>query len=358
MRVRPRMYVAAAVAALVGLITAVAAGATPAPPAAAAGVCRNVHLPVGLSARAPQNLALFGELCTPASGTPRTIQVLVHGATYSHTYWNFPGFDGRYSYSAAMNRAGYATLALDLLGVGGSSHPASLTVTLDTEAYAIHAAIQAARSGALGTPYARVLLVGHSLGTLTSDVEIATYHDVDGFIATGTSHGPGALGLARILSGTRPALLDPVTRPQVPAGDLGYLTIPGARTAFYAGGDVDPAVRAADEATRSPDPAAYAATLGPYLLATPLLRTNEITVPVLLVNGTGDAVFCAQGQGLSGTDCSSAAALRASEARSYGPAAHLATYVLPRAGHDINLVPNAQLWFAAAAAWCRQVAPA
>jgi pimeloyl-ACP methyl ester carboxylesterase len=267
-----RASVAALVAVLVGIgaVGAAAAG-TPAP-APAKPVCRDVNITTGLSAAAPQNLHVYGQLCEPAGAAPKTIQVLVHGGTYSHTYWNFPGFDGKYSYTDYMNRAGYATLAIDLLGVGNSSHPPSVAVTIDSEAYAIHSAIQAARGGVLGSSFSKVILVGHSLGTLTNDVEAATYHDEDGFIATGTSHGPGVLGLAKIFAHAEPAILDPVTAPQVPLGDVGYLSVPGARSAFYAGGDVDPAVEAADEATRSPDPAGYAGTLAPYLVATPLLR--------------------------------------------------------------------------------------
>jgi pimeloyl-ACP methyl ester carboxylesterase len=339
---------------LVGGATGAAAADRP----AAEPVCRDVSIPTGLSASAPQNLRVYGQLCTPRGSTPTTIQVLVHGGTYSHTYWNFPGFDGKYSYSGYMNRAGYATLAIDLLGVGRSSHPLSALVTIDSEAYAIHSAVQASRSGALGTAYRKVILVGHSLGTLTNHVEAATYDDADGYIATGTSHGAGPLGLVQIFAGARPALLDPVTAPQVPFGDLGYISIPGARTAFYAGGDFDPALLAADEATRSPDPGGYAATLAPYLAVTPLLRTNEITAPVLLVNGSNDSVFCRQGNGLGSADCANDANLAESEGPFYGPAAQLETYVLPRSGHNINLVPNAELWFARALEWCRRVAPA
>lgn len=329
----------------------------PGPAAAAARSCRDVSIPTGLSASAPQDLRLFGRLCLPSGPAPTTVQVLVHGGTYSHTYWDFPGFGERYSYAAHANRAGYATLAIDLLGVGGSSHPPSALVTIDSEAYAIHSAVQAARAGSLGAPFDKVLLVGHSLGTLTNHVEVATYQDVDGVIATGTSHGPGVLGLAKIFVNARPALLDPVTAPQVPFGDLGYLSVPGARPTFYAGGDVDPAVLAADEATRSPDPVAYAGTLAPYLAVTPLLRTDEIRVPVLIVNGIGDAVFCAEGGGLSTASCASDAALLQSEAPFYGPAAQLQTFVLPRSGHDINLVPNAALWYDRAARWSESVAP-
>lgn len=257
-----------------------------------------------------------------------------------------------------MNRAGYATLAIDLIGVGKSDHPPSLTVTIQSEAYAIHSAIQALRNGAFGTSFSKVILVAHSLGTLTGDVEATTYHDEDGFIATGTSHGPGLLGLASLFVHATPALLDPETASQVPTADLGYLSLVDARPGFYSGGAVDPAVEAADEATRQPDPVGYAGTLAPYLAATPLLDTNGIIAPVLLVNGEGDSIFCSQGGGLATASCASAQALYASESPFYSAAAELQTDVLPDSGHDINLVPNAHAWYARALDWVQQIAPA
>ncbi len=53
-----------------------------------------------------------------------TLQVLVHGWTYNHTYWDPYGAakPGR-SYARFMAKKGYVVLALDLLGSGASSVP-------------------------------------------------------------------------------------------------------------------------------------------------------------------------------------------------------------------------------------------
>ncbi|HEX6161808.1 MAG TPA: hypothetical protein VFZ31_00480, partial [Vicinamibacterales bacterium] len=51
----------------------------------------------------------------------RPLQVLVHGATYNHTYWDFPAVNGEsYSYARHMAAEKYAVLALDLPGTGES----------------------------------------------------------------------------------------------------------------------------------------------------------------------------------------------------------------------------------------------
>jgi hypothetical protein len=39
---------------------------------------------------------------------PATVQLLVHGASYDHLYWNFPYGGGYYSYVDAATAAGYA----------------------------------------------------------------------------------------------------------------------------------------------------------------------------------------------------------------------------------------------------------
>src|SRR5262245_21605351 len=59
------------------------------------------------------------------------LQVLIHGGTYDHRYWNAPDVNGRsYSYAAYALDRGYSVLALDQLGVGSSSRPPGDEVNL------------------------------------------------------------------------------------------------------------------------------------------------------------------------------------------------------------------------------------
>jgi pimeloyl-ACP methyl ester carboxylesterase len=252
-----------------------------------------------------------------------------------------------------MNQAGYATLAIDELGVGESSHPPSALVTQNSDALALHEVIAAARSNALGERFAKIVVVGHSFGSLTSVLDAASYHDVDGVILSGFSTSLGPLAFAGILTLARPALFDPVTAPQVPPGDLGYLSVPGARAKyFYNPSDADPNVVAADEAGRSPVTAGVGATVPEYLLA-----TSGVEVPVLIADGQDDAAFCEQGGGGSLVNCSDPTALKSSETPYFSPAAELQTFVLPGAGHDVDLSLNAAQWFAAALGWSQRWFP-
>ncbi|WP_084530363.1 alpha/beta hydrolase [Nocardia miyunensis] len=330
---------------------ALAAMAPPATAAPSAEVrCTEVSIPVTLDPSGENAAHIAGTYCRPADPSP-VLQILVPGATYDRTYWDFPGFGGRYSYVRHAAGTGLATLAIDPIGVGKSSKPIGLQVSALSAAQAVHEVIRATRAGALGRTWNKVVLVGHSFGSLTSMLEAGTYRDVDGLLISGASHAPGPGGIATIIGAVRPALNDPATAGQVPAGDLGYLSVPGARrAAFYAPADSDPRVVAADEASRTAGTVGILATIPVFIPA-----TFDIAVPVLIANGTADKVFCEQGGGGSLTDCSTAATLYGSE-RPFFPRAKLETYALPGAGHSMNLALNGTEFFDRANEWVHHVA--
>jgi pimeloyl-ACP methyl ester carboxylesterase len=326
-------------------VTAAPGGAAPHEAAdAAPAVCRDVTIPVSLTGTGPTTDQLYGRLCTPPGAT--TLQVLLSGITYDHTYWDLPGSSAdptQYSYVAHANAAGFATLALDRIGIGRSSHPNGLLVTINTDAATTHQAIQAMRHDGFRT----VVLVGHSYGSWTTWYEASSYHDVDAVVLSGVSHGvnvTATLRLAPIL--LHPATLDPELGSHYP--DPTYLTTPpGMRDEmFHSPERVDPTLVAFDEAHKS------TVTVGeiddfPLILAHPL----DIRVPVLLANGSGDPLFC----GLGGANCGSASSLVRTEKPHLGSRVpEVDGFILPGAGHDLNYAPNADQWFAAAQAWITQ----
>lgn len=110
------------------------AGAVP----ASGAQCAEVSIPVALSAGAEKASRIAGTYCAPAGEPASVLQILVPGATYDRSYWDFPGFDGRYSYVAHATRAGQATLAIDPIGVGKSSLPVGWQVSALSAAQALH----------------------------------------------------------------------------------------------------------------------------------------------------------------------------------------------------------------------------
>lgn len=296
-----------------GLALTLAALPAIASPAAATTItCTDSFLPVSLGPGQPADQQVFVELCLPASATPGTVQLLVHGCLYNHQYWNFPdpaGGTGRYSYVAAALNTGYATLSFDMIGNGQSSHPPSIDVTVAAGVWVIHQIVQALRHGQINGPsgpvaFGKVIEVSWSFGTFFAWLEVSQYSDVDAAIFTGATHHIAfQFPFLSALLHLYPADLDPQFFGKY---DPGYQTTqPGARQGiFYQPGLFDPAVAAYDEAHKDLMTATELAAF-PAALATPL----NIRVPVLVALGGSDPLFCSP----LATDCSSPAAMAAQE---------------------------------------------
>jgi pimeloyl-ACP methyl ester carboxylesterase len=113
------------------------------------------------------------------------LQILVHGATYDHRYWDWPLEPDLYSYVGWDARSGYATLAIDRIGCGASSKPLARQSTLTAQARVQHDIVTAGRAGALGgTAFSLVVLIGHSMGSALSVAEASEYQDADAVVLT------------------------------------------------------------------------------------------------------------------------------------------------------------------------------
>lgn len=318
------------------LLSCVTAGSAHAD--ADSGACRSFPVPVAKG-------RLAATLCAPAGKPADTVMVLMSGSNYNGTYWDFAYQPQTYNFREAMNRAGYATLVVDRLGNGASTHPAALALTANDTAKALHGIVQGLRHGLAGAaPYAKVVTVGHSLTSGTSVMEASSYHDVNGVVLTGYSHAlniPETLG---VISTYHRAVDDPAF-----AGrglDAGYLTTrPGTRMHdFFDPRDADPAVVAQDEKTKE------IFSLSEYpdgLMSTLPGMSSEINVPVLIVDGSLDRLSCGTGYSV----CRSAATLKTEEAPYFAPAAKLQTFVLPGSGHSVNLARNTGAYHSALIDW-------
>lgn len=341
-----------AVALLASGGTALAAAAGPA--GLFALNCSDYTLAVRIADPGPADQTLWGQLCYRGDHEPGTVQLLVHGATYNHLYWNFPYGDGYYSYVDAATAAGYATFDVDQIGAGNSSHPLSSDLTVYADAVALHDAVTALRTGTVdGHPFQRVIIVGHSLGSAEAWIEAGTYHDVAAVIITGALHALSPAGLGALEAAVYPAADDPKF-----AGsglDPGYLTtLPGTReSVFYDPATADPAVVAADEANK--DTVTGTELAGAAILGEPPTEqpSYQISVPVLAVVGEDDSLFCA---GVTAYNCANPASVQAFEAQYYSPAAHLKVVVIPGTGHDLALSTTAPITDAVMLAWSLSVA--
>lgn len=180
-----------------------------------------VILPDGGSAE------LSGLFCKPPGTPPTTLQVLVHGGTYNHTYWAWPQQPETYNYVGKALRAGYAVFALDRLGNGASTHPLSAVDTADAQVSTLRQTIQAAKDGALGAHYERIEYIGHSFGSYYGVALASRYPGlVDALLLTGFGGHVSAATTSLDAADDMPANF----LPRFATLDPGYLTNkPGTR---------------------------------------------------------------------------------------------------------------------------------
>ncbi|HSX34912.1 MAG TPA: alpha/beta hydrolase, partial [Candidatus Saccharimonadales bacterium] len=245
--------------------------------------CQQVApISVTLSPTDPTPYTVAGQLCAKGQLKGKTMQLLVHGLTYDHRYWDWPQTPQN-SYVRSATDDGYATLAIDRIGDGASSHPADgNSVTTISSGYVIHQIVQKLRSGAIGgNAFHKIIAVGHSFGAASVGYEAGTYHDVDGVIISGFMHDSSPTTLAAFSAALYPASLDP----QFANSGLNntYLTtLPGTRAQFFFNSNVDPAVITKDEQIKQ---TGTTGELDPGTFEQVLAATTGITVPVFITMG-------------------------------------------------------------------------
>jgi pimeloyl-ACP methyl ester carboxylesterase len=240
-------------------------------------------------------------------------QVLVHGGTYDHRYWDAPAVGAvRYSYAREMVGRGYSVLAIDQLGAGASARPPGDQVSLEVAAAGLAEVIAQLRGGAIG-PCDSVALVGHSIGTIVSVRAQATFRPADVLVATGLVH-------------------EPVTRPPFPPGVIEaamqseYVELPDhARAgAFYDQRAADPAMIELDNATlRQPIARALLADAFAAVGDEAVSGVAEVTGPVLVQ--------------LSDRDVMAPADLAGGEERHWRGSTDVTVEIVPGLGHCFNL---------------------
>jgi pimeloyl-ACP methyl ester carboxylesterase len=316
-------------AAALGLFTAPAAHAdTPSPTA-----CHDVSVPVSLGDGTAAQIA--GTLCVPEHANQ--VLVLIPGITYTRAYWDFPLDPATHSFSKAANAQGLATFALDKLGTGASTRPASTEVTVPNTVDTVHQVVQALRHGQLGTSFRQVALVGHSYGSLVAYTTAGMYPgDADVLVTTGIAHTLNlATTIGEVILPGRPAALDPKFGGTIV--DPGYLTTsPGERPVFYHQSTVDPAVVAEDEKLKDTFTIWDFLTFVPQYLNS---ASHNYNGPVFVINGTADQIMC--GTPPIGAPCNNPTDLANAEKPFYGPGATVTGAVVPDTGHDLTLSTTA-----------------
>ncbi len=272
---------------------------------------------------------LVGYLYYQGSPENRPVQILTHGITYTHEYWDVPSMGGQhYSYAEYMARRHYAVLALDMLGTGESGRPDGDMLNLEESASALHQVARQLRASGRRDTFQTLIYVGHSNGALISTVAQARYHGADALVNTGWLNAFHALPVA-------PEVILPLLA-------YPYVSIPpelrGAL--FYDAANADPEAIAYDNAWL-----ADTFTRGQFVDLLSVLEdpsglpTEDIRVPVLVQLGDNDVL--------------APAAHAEAEAALYPGAPSTTVQTLANMGHAVNLHYGAREAWERVDAWLR-----
>jgi pimeloyl-ACP methyl ester carboxylesterase len=289
---------------------------------------------------------VYGELCVPRDSTPKTVQLLVHGTSYNHNYWDWPYQPDKYSHVLEALKRGYATFNIDRLGTGLSSKPDSSLVTVDAVVESLHQIVTKLRAGEIGgKSFSKVVYFGSSLSTALGWL-LGSSHpgDIDLFVLTGLIH----FTTQHFFNWVLQFHLDPACEEPKFKGwhiDCGYITThPGTKGLFYLyEPNIDPINILLDEALK--DIASPVLTLGTAVyvgvdaahgITVPVdpetAPSRNIKVPVLEVFGEFDETGC----GSDGFVCNDENIYNF-EAPYYSPEAQLEVHVVKNTGHALTI---------------------
>lgn len=313
--------------------------------ASASKTCKEVRMPVALTEGKSASYEVYGKLCYRGNPEGKTVQLLVHGFTLSHIYWDFHYQPETYSYVENVTLDGYATLNIDRIGVRNSSHPPATQVTANSHVYVLKQIIDKLRSGQIeGIKFSKVVLVGHSLGSLLSLIEAGKYKNVDGVMITGILHTFDALNVLKFLASQKPAQQDPLLKDY----PIGYLTLAKEQRKefFYNPDNTDPEVYEIDNQTKG---TGTIAEFGAFTEGFIPIYAKQIKVPILIVIGEKDRIFCN-----AIFPCKDANKILKREKLYYSSSAKLEVFVVPNAGHNFNYERTAPQFYNKAKEWLVQ----
>jgi len=294
---------------------------------------------------------IHGSLVAPRSALEAdrpAVTVYLHGLGYASWFFRFRDVPG-YDYGLAQARAGHASLVIDRLGNPAHDDlPDGSATCIPAQADMADQVIRALREGKVGgvpggRAFKRVLLAGHSLGGFITQVAQYSFGSADAIAVIGYTDVPSPLALGQFAD----AGVQCLTAPQHAHGTTGapnYASF-GRTDADFAGAhfhDLDPKVQRIALQRHNRD------TCGDLLSALQALAVDQvgtrvgITVPVLVISGTQDALFLPL-----------TSQLQASTAYPRSP--HVDRVELPGTGHAVTLGRSHEAFRTSMDRWLRTV---
>jgi alpha-beta hydrolase superfamily lysophospholipase len=288
---------------------------------------------------------LAADIFTPAYAARPIVLCCLPGGGMSRRYWDLPVPDDEsYSFALWMVHRGITVIAIDHIGTGESPLPDGRAPLLGEAIAANDTAFrllckEISETGIGGGPIPNPLRVGvgHSMGALLTIRQQAVHQTHDGLALDGFSMA----GLPAVLA---PEILDTIGD-EPPSDEL------LAELTLHMFGSPYPMIGMVDDHTQEPaDPVRQALTqAGTRLLGAggllSLLPGNvaddaaRVRVPVLLLNGVHDRLI-----GENSVDPAQ-----------FGASARFDAHLLPDAGHNHNVAPSRELFWAKVLHWAGEL---
>lgn len=240
---------------------------------------------------------IHGTVIGPAGALARdggAATLYLHGLGFGEFFWNFTAAPG-HDFAAAMAARGHVSVLIDRLGYGASSHPNGTNSCIGGQADIAHQIIGQLRAGSYtvaggrATRFTRIALFGHSAGGAIAQVEAWSFKDVDALgVLSWADQGQSLLATTTFLQAGVTCAMGGVSS----GGAPGYAPFGATAADFDAAmfHDADPAVIAATNALRNPDPCGDDNSVV-TAIAVDHLMLPTVTAPALLVYGANDALF-------------------------------------------------------------------
>jgi len=272
---------------------------------------------------------IAGTFCEPNGGGNGTVLLASHGLGFDRSYWDPEIEPEDYSFVDFALAKGYSVFFYDRLGVGHSQIVSGYVNQVSIQSAIITQLVALIRSNKFSASVNKVVLVGHSFGSVISNTVLATDPDlVDGAILTGIAYAPTdtavsiealQLRLARLQSPSKWGKLD--------GGYVSWVDIYANINGFFKAPAYDPAVVKYTDNNKEPFALMELVSLQATNLTSP-----DFAGPVLVLSGEYDFIFC-------GGFCPGL--LDVGPSNIFPLSKNMVVYSHPESGHAINLSLNA-----------------
>ncbi|KAK4942066.1 hypothetical protein LTR10_018102 [Elasticomyces elasticus] len=271
---------------------------------------------------------ISGTYCEPTSGGNGTVLLASHGGGYGRNYWDPDIHPENYSFVDYALAEGYSIFYYDRLSMGQSEIISGYVAQMSNQAAVVTELIKLIRAGTFSSPPSKVVLVGHSLGSVMSNVVLHTDPElVDGALLTGIAYEANGAISNQVKQNRLANLYEPEKFGKLDGGYTVWVDIYSNIENFFKVPFFDPEVAQWAQDHQEASGLLETLSVGYVNVSSP-----AFTGPVMIMSGEYDFIAC-------GGYCPGFLDL---EIHDVFPASkNVVAYVQPNSGHSINLALNA-----------------